>query len=149
MSIENLLKFYQDNESKCKLRMVKEYLLYDCPKVTQTSLSWLHTYHKTITKRDKCMEDFLQCFVWFVKQVFVFVGFAIFHKKGQLHKASKEFCFVDFFFVHCKKENCAKHEKCVGIILSSFRIRIILRKMSLKCPWNAISVWLALQSSDL
>ncbi len=101
------------------------------------SFSPLNTYREMITKCDKCVEDFVQCFAWFVKQVFRVSCFALFRKKGQfLNEMLKEFCEIQSKL----KENCAKHEKCVKVILSSFHVRDIFHKMTAKCLRNAISV---------
>ncbi len=48
--------------------------------------------------------------------------------------------FSWIFFVDCERENCAKCKKCVEVISSSFRIRVIFCKMTAKCLRNAIRI---------
>ncbi len=89
---------------------------------------------KLITKCDKCVEDFLQFFAWFVKHVVCVSYFTPFHKKGQfLYETSKEFCEI----LSRQKENHAKYKKCIEVISSSFHIRIIFCEMTAKVLQNA------------
>ncbi len=97
---------------------------HHCSRKAMNSMwRWLYGYRKTPTKhswnvkRDECVEDFLQCFVWFVKQVFHILCFALFREERRfLHETSTEFCEIlskgvasTFFiflwiFLYCRKE---------------------------------------------
>ncbi len=93
----------------------------------ESGWSQLHTYRKTTTKHENCVEDFSQCFVQFVKRVFCVSCFTQFLEEGCFSlKKSRN----GFFYVDCKKENCVKCKKYVEVILSSFRVPIIFHEMT-------------------
>ncbi len=93
----------------------------------------------------------ISCWSW--NRFFMFGVSHYFTKKsGFCTKHQKNFVKVLFFnlfhgcfFVTCEKENSAKREKCVEAIPFNFSIRIIFCKMTVKCPWNTISVYPAIE----
>ncbi len=111
-----------------------------CVAKLHSSESRLHTYHKTLAKCDKCVEDFswfcVFCETGFSRFVFSRhfakqVGFCMKHQRNFM-----KYCRD----IDCKKENFAKCEKCVEVTSSSLRIRINFCKMTAKYGRNAISV---------
>ncbi len=70
--------------------------------------------------------------MWFAKQIFCVSCFAPFRKEDRfLYKTSKEFYEI-LSRVDDEKENCAKCEKCVEVILSSFCVCIIFCEICAK-----------------
>ncbi len=81
---------------------------------------------------------FSRCFSYDEKQFFPVSRVVAFRSEERfLLETSKEYR-IYAMRRQCGKEKCTKHDKCVGVTLSSFRVRYIFRDIAAKCPRYAI-----------
>ncbi len=96
--------------------------------------------HDMLTKREtrQVCRGFSQCFSYDEKQFFPVSCVVAFRSEERfLRETSKEYR-IYAIRRQCEKEKCTKHDKCVEVISSSFRIRYIFRDIAVKCPRYAI-----------